>query len=1080
MSIVKIEPFITDNLANFTFAGLTITANANVGNANLGNSATANFLSVNSNITSGNANLGNAVTGNYFIGNGYYLTGVTVSAGSSILNGNSNVSVNANSNVSISVGGTANIAVFATGGIYANAVHSNFYGDGGNITGTVPNANYSAYAGNVVGASQSNITSLGLLTGLSVSGYSSFIGNANVVGNINLNGTGNAVLGNLVTANYVTGTLTTSAQPNITSVGTLSSLTVTANITAGDVNAGNLLTANYHSGNGSLLTSLTGSNVTGQVGNALVSGTVYTAAQPNITSVGTLTSLTVGGNIVVSGNLTVTGNTTFVNSNIVDIQDSIIQLGTGANGAALTTTTSLDVGTALNYYNGSALTAFMGWKYANSEFTVASNVSISSSVVTINNLANIRANYFLGNGYYLAGVGTATTATQIVNGNSNIVVDLNSSIVMSANGVANVVTVSSNTVTISGNLISSNANLGNLAKANFFSGNGSAITYITGANVSGTVANATYALQAGNAGTVTTNAQPNITSVGVLTGLTVGNASSNTLFGNGTINAASNISTQQYFVGNGYYLTGITGGAANSAQTQYVATANTGTYYLLFGNTDANTFANVYGNANITFDSNIGNLITNYLTGTLTTASQPNISTIGNTGNVAVNGNGFFVNSNNIQLQSALYHIGTGSNGALLTTTDTKDRGSLFHYFNGADVTGFIGWKNSSGEVVFANSVTVASNVVSVTTYANIHAGNANLGNTATASYLSGILTSALQPNITQVGTLSSLAVTGNITSGNANLGNLVSANYISGNGYLLTGIGAPSLIYNGTSSANIVASNGNLAISINGTSNVAVVSSTGINVAGYITATGNISGNYIFGNGSQLTGITTSSSIVNGNANVVIDGSFNVDISANGVANVVSVSAIGANISGGLTVSNVTTLNGNVLVAGANVNLGNVANLHILGGSTGQYLKTDGTGNLSWATVSGGSGGGITYTANTAPPGTANVGDQWYNTTNNALYEYINDGTTSWWVDIDGPTVGSYTATTYVNHSYTGDGSTTGFTVTSGANTVNVLVFVAGLCYNPATDYTVSGTTLTFTTAPALNAVIQIRELPR
>jgi hypothetical protein len=56
-----------------------------------------------------------------------------------------------------------------------------------------------------------------------------------------------------------------------------------------------VLAAPNFSGNGSSLSSITGANVTGQVGNALVAGTVYTNAQPNITSVGTLTSLTVSG-----------------------------------------------------------------------------------------------------------------------------------------------------------------------------------------------------------------------------------------------------------------------------------------------------------------------------------------------------------------------------------------------------------------------------------------------------------------------------------------------------------------------------------------------------------------------------------------------------------------------------------------------------------------------------------------------------------------------------------------------------------------------------------------------------------------
>ena len=60
----------------------------------------------------------------------------------------------------------------------------------------------------------------------------------------------------------------------------------------------------------------------------------------------------------------------------------------------------------------------------------------------------------------------------------------------------------------------------------------------------------------------------------------------------------------------------------------------------------------------------------------------------------------------------------------------------------------------------------------------------------------------------------------------------------------------------------------------------------------------------------------------------------------------------------------------------------------------------------------------------------------------------------------------------------YTGDGSTTAFTVTSGADVENVLVFVNGVYQRPTTDYTVSGTTLTFGTAPASSDAITIKEL--
>ncbi len=65
------------------------------------------------------------------------------------------------------------------------------------------------------------------------------------------------------------------------------------------------------------------------------------------------------------------------------------------------------------------------------------------------------------------------------------------------------------------------------------------------------------------------------------------------------------------------------------------------------------------------------------------------------------------------------------------------------------------------------------------------------------------------------------------------------------------------------------------------------------------------------------------------------------------------------------------------------------------------------------------------------------------------------------------------------VTRTGTGDGTTTEFTVTSGATVDSVLVTENGVVQKPTTDYTISGTTLTFTTAPASGVAIQIRELP-
>jgi len=76
------------------------------------------------------------------------------------------------------------------------------------------------------------------------------------------------------------GTVITNAQPNITSVGTLTSLTVTGNILSGNVYANS-----------------------GTVGAATLTGTLTTNAQPNITSVSTsFTNLTFANAQTISGN----------------------------------------------------------------------------------------------------------------------------------------------------------------------------------------------------------------------------------------------------------------------------------------------------------------------------------------------------------------------------------------------------------------------------------------------------------------------------------------------------------------------------------------------------------------------------------------------------------------------------------------------------------------------------------------------------------------------------------------------------------------------------------------------------------
>ncbi len=136
-----------------------------------------------------------------------------------------------------------------------------------NIVGTVGTAQ------SVTNASQPNITSVGTLTGLTVSGLL-VASNGSAISNLNSAN----IVGTVGTAQSVT----TPSQPNITSVGTLTGLTVSG-----------LLVAS----NGSAISNLNSANLVGTVGTAQ---SVTTPSQPNITSVGTLTGLNVQGLAIIS------------------------------------------------------------------------------------------------------------------------------------------------------------------------------------------------------------------------------------------------------------------------------------------------------------------------------------------------------------------------------------------------------------------------------------------------------------------------------------------------------------------------------------------------------------------------------------------------------------------------------------------------------------------------------------------------------------------------------------------------------------------------------------------------------------
>jgi len=115
---------------------------------------------------------------------------------------------------------------------------------------------------------------------------------------------------------------------------------------------------------------------------------------------------------------------------------------------------------------------------------------------------------------------------------------------------------------------------------------------------------------------------------------------------------------------------------------------------------------------------------------------------------------------------------------------------------------------------------------------------------------------------------------------------------------------------------------------------------------------------------------------ISNGTSNVnIATANGNITMGVNGTGNVIVVANTGAYITGAMSAS------------------GNITGGNIL---SNNYYYANGTPVPP----------GIVYTANTAPPVSPapKVTDQWYDTANDVLYEYLYDGTSNYWIDTTSP----------------------------------------------------------------------------
>ena len=198
-----------------------------------------------------------------------------------------------------------------------------------------------------------------------------------------------------------------------------------------------------------------------------------------------------------------------------------------------------------------------------------------------------------------------------------------------------------------------------------------------------------------------------------------------------------------------------------------------------------------------------------------------------------------------------------------------------------------------------------------------------NLLENALVSTYAESVTNAAQPNITSVGTLTGLTGTGIanlIGASNVSLGPVGNIHITGGsNGHVLRTDGAGNLNWstivtsgfsNGTSNGSIPVVNGNINFSVNGNSNILVVTGTGANITGTTNIAGNLS--------------VTGKSNLNAVGNVIITGGSNGQVlTTDGAGNLSWVSGVST---------------GNIIFTNANISTNSLnTNINVIGNGTGE-----------------------------------------------------------------------------------------------------------------------------------------------
>jgi Chaperone of endosialidase len=604
-----------------------------------------------------------------------------------------------------------------------------------------------------------------------------------IKGNVELE---NATLSGIttLTASSLNGTILTSAQPNITQIGTLSNLNVSDDVVIGTLNSPSVshrLIINEQYGSlieirrssdmkttfdmnsyGDLTIAPTrdvilpaalrmGGPITGitDLTASTLTGTLLTPAQPNITQIGTLSNLTVSNAITASA---ITASS-LTGTLLTAAQPNITQIGTLSNLTVLHTITvdAIDA----NTLDGTLLTPEQP------------NITQIGTLLSLNVVNTINASSLIA---------STLTGTLLTPHQPNIVeIGTLSSLSVSHGILAESIVVDNMTgtlLTAAQPNITQIGTLSNLTVSNSIATNALTSSTLTGTlltaaqpNITqiGTLTNllvtnsiATSSLTTTTmTGTILTNYQPNITTVGTLTQLSTSSA-----IGIGVSNpsAAIDINTTGLNTSAAIKLNDGTNSAIISLSENGILLNSNGPLLTIgSGATIQMTGGTIAG---------LNALTVNQLTGTLMTSNQPNIQRLGTLDYLDTQ----FIGVGVSHLSN--YRVNIYEQHGWLARFDDGVNTLNLETFNSDFV-----FKASNGRVALYTNNNLVLN------------GGTIIGlDTLTVNQMTGTIMTAAQPNITQVGTLSSLSVAGGATVSSLTSSGPISAPSISIDTATLTG----------------------------------------------------------------------------------------------------------------------------------------------------------------------------------------------------------------------------------------------------------------------------------------------------